>query len=153
MRLAPPVNWLWEGYLGRGNITLLTSYWKSGKTTLLAGLLHQMAAGGTLLGHSLPRGESFDCFSRSRRSNGRSGSARSPSAATRNCWPGRSAHRPTPQQWNRFVDYARARRAAGELDLFIVDSLRKFLPGSSESDPAHADGNARSRYRAWPRRA
>ena len=28
------VGWLWQGYLAAGNVTLLTSQWKSGKTTL-----------------------------------------------------------------------------------------------------------------------
>ena len=27
--------WLWQGYLTPGNVTLLTSQWKAGKTTLL----------------------------------------------------------------------------------------------------------------------
>src|SRR5689334_10604184 len=31
---APPMNWLWTGYLAPGQVTLLTSQWKSGKTTL-----------------------------------------------------------------------------------------------------------------------
>ena len=33
------VPWLWEGLLAAGNITLLTSVWKAGKSTLLALLL------------------------------------------------------------------------------------------------------------------
>jgi hypothetical protein len=33
-----PLKWLWHGYLGPGKVTLLTSQWKSGKATLLAGL-------------------------------------------------------------------------------------------------------------------
>src|SRR5262245_48030408 len=32
-------DWLWQGYLLPGAVTLLTSLWKSGKTTLLAVLL------------------------------------------------------------------------------------------------------------------
>src|SRR5262245_2903799 len=47
---ADGMTWLWEGYLAAGNITLLTSQWKSGKTTLVAVLLARMSAGGTLAG-------------------------------------------------------------------------------------------------------
>jgi hypothetical protein len=47
---AGPIAWLWHGYLARGNVTLLTSQWKSGKTTLVAVLLARMAAGGNLAG-------------------------------------------------------------------------------------------------------
>src|SRR5438105_115536 len=42
--------WLWDGYLAPGNVTLLTSQWKSGKTTLVAVLLSRMARGGQLAG-------------------------------------------------------------------------------------------------------
>src|SRR5207244_2463356 len=40
--------WLWQGYLAPGNVTLLTSQWKAGKTTLLSILLDRMKTGGTL---------------------------------------------------------------------------------------------------------
>jgi hypothetical protein len=40
--------WLWHGYLATGKITLLTSQWKSGKTTLIAIILARMAQGGQL---------------------------------------------------------------------------------------------------------
>jgi AAA domain len=47
---APDQQWLWRGYLAPGQLTLLTSLWKSGKTTLLAVLLARLRAGGELLG-------------------------------------------------------------------------------------------------------
>ncbi len=43
-------SWLWRGYLAPGQLTLLTSLWKSGKTTLLAVLLARMNDGGEFLG-------------------------------------------------------------------------------------------------------
>src|SRR4051812_30907881 len=46
----PPTRWLWHGYLAAGKLTLLTSQWKSGKTTLLAVLLARLAEGGNLAG-------------------------------------------------------------------------------------------------------
>jgi hypothetical protein len=42
--------WLWQGYLAPGEVTLLTSQWKSGKSTLLAVLLSKLRAGGDLAG-------------------------------------------------------------------------------------------------------
>jgi hypothetical protein len=47
---APDTQWLWRGYLAAGQLTLLTSLWKSGKTTLLSVLLARLQAGGELLG-------------------------------------------------------------------------------------------------------
>src|SRR5437868_5653238 len=57
-QLDPPgaaltTDWLWHGYLARGNLTLLTSQWKAGKTTLLTGLLQQFATGGSFLGRAV----------------------------------------------------------------------------------------------------
>src|SRR5205807_153532 len=44
------VRWLWRGYLAAGAVTLLTSQWKTGKTTLTAVLLARLKAGGQLAG-------------------------------------------------------------------------------------------------------
>src|SRR5687767_10572418 len=49
---SPPQGWLWDGYIARGNLTLLTSQWKAGKTTLLTGLLQRISADGTFLGRA-----------------------------------------------------------------------------------------------------
>src|SRR4051794_30842090 len=45
-----PTRWLWDGYIAAGSISLLTSLWKSGKTTLVSLLLAQMSKGGTFAG-------------------------------------------------------------------------------------------------------
>src|SRR5262249_53074815 len=49
--------WLWHGYLAPGNITLLTSQWKSGKTTLVSVLLNRFKEGGELAGLPLAAGK------------------------------------------------------------------------------------------------
>lgn len=43
--------------------------------------------------------------------------------------------RPTPADWESFIDAAIDYRKAGKLDLFVVDPLITFLPGLSESHP------------------
>jgi hypothetical protein len=43
-------DWLWHGYLAPRNLTLLTSLWKAGKSTLISVLLSRMKTGGTLAG-------------------------------------------------------------------------------------------------------
>src|SRR5262245_40740666 len=42
------MTWLWDGYLAPGQVTLLTSQSKSGKTTLLSILLQRLKQGGLL---------------------------------------------------------------------------------------------------------
>jgi hypothetical protein len=51
--------WLWQGYLAPGDITLLTSQWKSGKTTLISILLARLKAGGELAGLPLTPGKAL----------------------------------------------------------------------------------------------
>jgi len=43
---SAPVPWVWEGMLAEGNVTLMTSLWKAGKSTLLALLLARRHSGG-----------------------------------------------------------------------------------------------------------
>jgi hypothetical protein len=49
-RARGTLDWLWHGYLAPRNLTLLTSLWKAGKSTLIALLLARMKTGGTLAG-------------------------------------------------------------------------------------------------------
>ena len=37
-----PADWLWQGFVARGNVTLLTSMWKAGKTTLLSSWIQSL---------------------------------------------------------------------------------------------------------------
>src|SRR5262249_54110407 len=55
----PPPAWLCQGYLGPGKVTLLTSQWKSGKTTLVALLLARLQQGGQLAGLPVARARAF----------------------------------------------------------------------------------------------
>src|SRR5437588_10375778 len=54
-----PPNWLWHGYLGPGKVTLLTSQWKSGKTTLVSLLLARLQHGGQLAGLAVAPGKAL----------------------------------------------------------------------------------------------
>jgi hypothetical protein len=129
----PAAEWLWHGLIGRGNVTLLTSRWKAGKTTLITGLLQQFATGGAFLDRRVTPARVLVV-----------------SEETRATWSGRLKvmpvgphcellprpfpHRPTCAQWHALVDYALDRLAAGQLDLLVIDPLARFLPGSTESD-------------------
>jgi hypothetical protein len=121
--------------LARGNISLLTSLWKAGKTTLLAGLLKAMYAGDPFLERRcLPSwaivvSEESPAIWTARRNHIPIGVNAS---LVSRPFPGR----PTPEQWDELVRHAEAVRAADRLDLLVVDPLVAFLPGRSDSDPA-----------------
>lgn len=130
-----PTTWVWHGYLARGNITLLTSRWKTGKTTLLAGLLRSLGPGQPFLARP----------SRPAAAVVVSEEAEAHWADRRRAIPvGPNARficrpflaRPTPAQWDDFLGGARTVRRRDGLDLLVVDSLAEFLPGRSDSDPA-----------------
>lgn len=50
---ASGYEWIWRGFLARGQTTLLVSQWKTGKTTLLSVLLKKLEAGGELAGQTV----------------------------------------------------------------------------------------------------
>src|ERR1043165_894510 len=50
-------NWLLPGFIARGNMTLLTSMWKAGKTTLLSHLLARRVNGQPLFGLPVSAGK------------------------------------------------------------------------------------------------
>lgn len=126
--------WVWNGYLARGNITLLTSVWKAGKTTLVAGLLRALGTGGTFLDRACTAAralvvseESAALWSARRRAI--------PIGAHTRLVSRPFLARPTVEQWEELVGHAEVMWAEGALDLFVVDPLAAFLPGRSESDP------------------
>src|SRR5262245_66600965 len=50
-------DWLWHGYLAPRRVTVLTSQWKVGKTTLISLLLARLGQGGTLGGLAVRPGK------------------------------------------------------------------------------------------------
>jgi hypothetical protein len=56
---APPIPWLWHGFLAPGKVTALTSQSKSGKTTLASLLLVRLQAGGELAGLAVAPGRAL----------------------------------------------------------------------------------------------
>ena len=128
-------DWLWDGYLAPGSITLLTSQWKMGKTTLLTGLLQCLENGGQFLGRTLRPGkalvvseESEELWAERLR--------RMPLGPHVEIMPRPFTSRPSHDQWNELIDEACLLRLDGQLDLFVVDPAIMFLPGPWESNPA-----------------
>ena len=130
---GPTTDWLWHGLIARGNLTLLTSQWKAGKTTLITGLLQQFASGGTFLDRPNTPAKVL-VVSENRGRPGPTASAACRLAGTANYCRG---HSPAGRRrWNgtRLVDHALELHAAARLDLLVIDPLAKFLPGTTESD-------------------
>jgi hypothetical protein len=122
----PAVGWLWRGFLAPGNVTLLTSLWKAGKTTLVAQLLARRKSGGTLAGLAVKPGKSVIV-----------------SEETQLVWAERFKRYdmggqvclisrpfksiPKPDEWQALVDRLLALHDEHGIDLAIIDPLAPFL--------------------------
>ena len=128
---APPP-WLWHGYIGPGKVTLLTSQWKSGKTTLLSLLLARMRQGGTLAGLPVSPGSAFvvseECEDDWRPRFQRLGID---AGVHLLCRPFRD--QPGLAQWRALIDAAEAMRGREACSLAVFDSLACLLPAHSEN--------------------
>jgi hypothetical protein len=132
---ATGVAWLWEGYLAAGKVTLLTSLWKMGKTTLLSVLLAKMKAGGELAGRPVSAArplivteETPDYWvERGRRLD------LAPDVGFL-CQPFRA--KPTPAEWHALMDHIDLFIHRTGVNLVVIDPLATFLPGRDENSAA-----------------
>jgi AAA domain len=122
----PPTDWVWYGFVARARITLLTSLWKAGKTTLLSLLLSRRKQGGELAGLAVQPGKSVVI-----------------SEEPLSLWTERGrryefgdhvgilsrpfGHIPTAEEWQALVDHILALRAEHGLDLAVIDPLAPYL--------------------------
>ncbi len=127
--------WLWDGFLMPGDVTLLTSQWKTGKTTLLAGLLRNFGSGTPFLGRELRPGRAW-VISEESRSQWGERLRLLPIGPHVQLLARPFRGRPTHDEWNSLIDLAVEAAATTGLDLVVIDPLASFLPGRCESDSA-----------------
>jgi hypothetical protein len=124
--------WLWHGYLAAGHLTLFTSQWKSGKTTLVSLLLARMDEGGDLAGLAVAPGKAVVV------------SEEDPSLWAYRCQKlGFGRHvwllcrpflgPPSFEEWDALIDHLLALHEEHGLSLAVIDPLAVFLPGNNEN--------------------
>jgi len=126
-----PAAWLWHGFVAGGCVTLLTSLWKAGKTTLLSLLLSRRKAGGALAGLPVLPGKSvvvseepLSLWSdRDRRHD----------FGNQVCVFSRPFLRiPSPEEWQALVDRILVLRQQHGLDLAVIDPLAPYLRAENQ---------------------
>jgi hypothetical protein len=139
---APPQanDWMWEGYLPRAGITLLSALWKAGKTTLLAHLLKALGTSGTFLGKPIKASkvlyvseEGEMHWVRRRDSLGigdNSGFYLQPFAS-----------KPHIADWISFLGGLRDDIITHGFDLVVFDTLAKLWPVVEENDAGSVDAS------------
>jgi hypothetical protein len=126
-------NWLWHGYLVPGGVTVLTSQWKAGKSTLLSVLLSRLKTGGELAGRALAAGRAVVV------------SEEGPSM-----WRDRGrvlafddhVHwicrpflgKPSQDEWLALLGQIGRLHERAKVDLLAIDSLANLSPMRSEND-------------------
>jgi hypothetical protein len=131
-------DWIWEGYLARGNFTLLSAWCKSGKTTLLSLLLGMMESGGTFCGQAvraakvLVVSEEPQALWVERRDL--LGLADHVRFITRSNPPfmGKASH----SQWGQFIEYLAEIVRRDGIEVIVLDTLFQFWPARDENDAA-----------------
>jgi hypothetical protein len=118
--------------LARGAGTLLTSQWKTGKTTLVSVLLARMARGGQLAGLEVARSRAA-IVSEGRRENWRRRHdlLQFGDDLVFLCRPFEA--RSTLQTWRALVDHLARLGKQEAIDLVVIDPLAQFLPGAAEN--------------------
>src|SRR5262245_60810944 len=130
---AAELSWLWQGYVAAGNVTLLTSQWKTGKTTLLSVLLDRMKAGGELAGLPVRAGKAVVLTEESGTNWLRRSSRLDLEGHV--CWVCRPfLGRPRPAQWLGLLEDVAGLHRQHRFDLLAIDPLASFLPSGSENN-------------------
>lgn len=125
-------SWVWHGFLIPGKVTVLTSQWKSGKTTLVSLLLARLQEGGQLAGLPVTAGKAVVVSEESREDWDarcqRLGISRN---VTFLCRPFPS--KPTRTEWLALIEALHQARRRQGVDLVVIDPLASFLPGRDEN--------------------
>lgn len=130
-----PVEWVWEGFLAKKHLTLLSALWKAGKTTLITNLLKVMQQEGSLAGQKTHKAnvlilseESGTIWARRRDEHN----------ITLPVW---ILSRPIRRklgynEWVALLEQTSWFCKENEIDLFIIDTLSAFWSVDNENDAA-----------------
>ncbi len=119
-------DWLLPGFVSRHNMTLLTSMWKAGKTTLLSHLLARRVNGQPLLGRAVTPGKSV-VISEEPRTLWADRCRKFNFGGKLCLFPQPFPHLPTADQWRGLLQQVAQMQKDQGVDLLVIDSLTHFL--------------------------
>lgn len=128
-----PVDWLWEGFLARGQFTLFASLWKAGKTTLICWLLKSIESQEQFIGKDT---KSVNVLIISEESEALWAKRKEEYQFGTNIWLScRPLNRKTnSQQWVQFISRTAEFCLENQIDFVIIDTLATFWPVRDEND-------------------
>ena len=128
-----PVEWIWDGFLAKGQFTLFASLWKAGKTTLICWLLKSIENQDQFIGKDTKNAnvliisEESEAIWAKRKEEYQLGT---------NIWLScRPLNRKTnTQQWIQFITIAAEFCTTNNIEFVIIDTLATFWPVRDEND-------------------
>lgn len=130
-------DWIWENYIARGYITLLSALWKAGKSTLLRCLFLAMAEEEEFAGQPT---KAAKVLVLSEESKGDWSDKKEDLEAklTENIliWVRPIRVKPNLKQWTQFIEEITQRCLNEDIQLVVVDTLSTFWPIDNENDSA-----------------
>jgi hypothetical protein len=129
------VDWIWEGYLAKGHVTLLSALWKSGKSTLIGQLLKCIQEEKSLAGQETSPTKILILSEESEFLWAR---RRSELDLTLEAWV---VCRPIKKklsriEWEKFLEETAAFCEEKDISLVIIDTLSGFWNVDNENDAA-----------------
>ncbi len=126
-------SWLWQGYLIPGGVTVLTSQWKAGKSTLISVLLARMKGGGQLAGLPVAAGRAVVVSEEGPALWRDRGQAQGFGDHVH--WICRPfVGKPREDEWRALLDQVGRLHDREKLDLLVIDSLANLAPMRTEND-------------------
>jgi hypothetical protein len=124
--------WPWHGFIAFGSVTLLTSRWKTGKTTLLSVLLSRLRTGGPLAGSETTAAPALVVSEESPALWVERGRKTPFGADVR--WLCRPfVAKPNREEWFGLVHHLE-QLTSGVRSLIVIDPLAMVLPGFNENN-------------------
>jgi hypothetical protein len=126
-KTEPAADWLWQGFVARGNTTLLTGTWKfAGKTTLVSLLLARRKQGGMLAGLPVKPGKTLVVTEETTQLWGER--TRQLDFGGQVCFFSRPFRTiPGASEWQEFINKVLQLRDQHGIDLAVIDPLAPFL--------------------------
>ena len=125
-----PLEWIWDGFVARGCLTLLTSQWKAGKTTLVSlllarrGLPHEQK--GSLAGLAVQPGKTVIITEEDRRLWAERVSRQGFGGQV--CFFPQPFHAlPRQEEWQALLERILQLQGEHGIDLLVIDPLAHFL--------------------------
>jgi RecA-family ATPase len=129
--------WIWENYLAKGHITLLSALWKAGKSTLLRCMLSAIETGEEFCGQPVYPSKVL-VISEEPESDWVDKREEFNLEDSKNIyvWARPIIVKPNIKQWVDFIEVIKNKCLELKIDLVVIDTLSTFWPIDNENDAA-----------------